>query len=77
MDKEQPGTTLVPRFVTQEVVMTKTRTFEGTGYSLYTGSVSWFDKEFLTRLTYDVIGRDSKGWEVEKAFNLFARLNSC
>ena len=56
--------------------MKKIKALEGTGYSLYEGSLDFGSPEQGIR-SYDVIGRRESGENVISEFNLFYGMKNC
>ena len=66
----------VPRIEPTPVDMKKTKVLEGTGYSLYEGSLDFGSPEQGIR-SYDVIGRRESGDNAISEFNLFYGMKDC
>ncbi|KAI1253764.1 hypothetical protein MGN70_004158 [Eutypa lata] len=67
---------LIPRIEATLVDMEKGEAIEGTGYSLYSGSLD-FGAAFQGHISYDVIGRRTSGEDSISEFNLFDALPNC
>ncbi|KAK7746591.1 hypothetical protein SLS62_009312 [Diatrype stigma] len=67
---------LIPRIEPTLVDMEFTQALNGTGYSLYSGSLD-FGAAFQGALSYDVIGRRTSGDDSISEFNLFSALSDC
>ncbi|EMR71862.1 putative heme peroxidase protein [Eutypa lata UCREL1] len=67
---------LVPRIEAALVDMEKGEAIEGTGYTLYSGSLD-FGAAFQGHISYDVIGHRSSGEDSISEFNLFDALPNC
>ena len=66
----------VPRIEPTPVGMKNIKALEGTGYSLYEGSLEFGSPEQGIR-SYDVIGRRESGEDAISEFNLFNGMRDC